>query len=211
MIEVFKLITKVKKITIKTLIIILLTSGFLGCEKENSQSTRTQKTDRKTKTKVIEDDEGNVSVIDEDKENLQNQIVKREVSGEVVQVIDGDTIDLIENNKQLRIRLAEIDCPESNQEFGQQAKVFTSKLVSNKKVKVLIKDKDRYGRSVGEVILEDGRSLNRELIKAGLAWWYYRYSSDESLNQLQTQAKHAKLGLWSSDNPIAPWDFRHHH
>lgn len=127
----------------------------------------------------------------------------------MIEIIDGDTIEVLENNRPIRIRLAEIDCPESRQDFGQQAKTFTSELAFDKDVKVLVKDIDRYGRTVAEIILPDGRSLNRELVSAGLAWWYQRYSSDQSIGQLQSQAKSAKLGLWSSDNPTPPWDFRH--
>jgi len=119
----------------------------------------------------------------------------------VVVVTDGNTIKVLENNREIRIRLAKIDCPESSQDFGQKAKMFTSELAFGKNVKVLVKDVDHYGRSVAEIILPDGRSLNRELIKGGLAWWYQRYSSDETLGKLQEEAKAAKFGLWSMDNP----------
>jgi endonuclease YncB( thermonuclease family) len=37
---------------------------------------------------------------------------------------------------------------------------------------VRVQDYDRYGRTVAEIILPDGRSLNEEMVKAGLAWWY---------------------------------------
>jgi len=60
----------------------------------------------------------------------------------------------------------------------------------------------------GEVILPDGRTLNRELVKAGLAWWYQRYSEDESLGRLEAEARAAKRGLWTEPNPIPPWQFR---
>ena len=43
-----------------------------------------------------------------------------------------------------------------------------------------MKDIDRYHRTVGEVILPDGRSLNLELVKAGLAWWYVPYAKHDS-------------------------------
>ena len=55
-----------------------------------------------------------------------------------------------------RVRLWGIDCPESHQAFGRE-------------VKAVVRDTDRYGRTVGEVILPDGRSLNHELVRAGLA------------------------------------------
>ncbi len=50
-------------------------------------------------------------------------------------------------------------------------------------------DRDRYGRTVGKLILPDGRVLNQELVKAGLAWWYRRYAPDnERLAQAEQEA-----------------------
>lgn len=69
-------------------------------------------------------------------------------------------------------------------------------------------DTDKYGRTVADVILPDGRVLNRELVSAGLAWWYRRYSQDKSLRQLEEQARSAKRGLWADPNPIPPWCYR---
>lgn len=125
-----------------------------------------------------------------------------------VGISDGDTIQVMHEGKPEKIRLAEIDCPEKRQAFGTKAKQFTSRLVGGQVVTVQVRTKDRYGRTVGEVFLEDGRSLNRELVKAGYAWWYKKYSDDESLGQLELEAKEAKRGLWSDPNAVAPWDFR---
>lgn len=109
-----------------------------------------------------------------------------------------------------RIRFAEIDCPEHNQAFGEKAKKFTSNMAFGKDVTMKVRDIDRYGRTVGEIILPDNRSLNRELVSAGLAWWYRQYSNDQSIGKLEPDAKAMHKGLWSDANPIAPWDFRHH-
>ena len=68
-----------------------------------------------------------------------------------------------------RIRLWGIDCPESHQAFGTKATRFTGDLAFGKVVRVDVKDVDRDHRNVGEVILPDGRSLNLELVKAGVA------------------------------------------
>jgi hypothetical protein len=53
-------------------------------------------------------------------------------------------------------------------------------MVFGKDVAIHVKDTDKYGRTVADVILPDGRTLNRELVRAGLAWWYRKYSTDES-------------------------------
>jgi len=67
---------------------------------------------------------------------------------------------------------------------------------------------DKYGRFLGNIIMEDGRSLNEELVAAGLAWHYKYYSDDEELAELEEKAREAKLGLWTDENPIPPWEWR---
>ncbi len=126
----------------------------------------------------------------------------------VVGVSDGDTITVLHNGKGERIRLHGIDCPEKRQAFGNRAKQFTSNLVFAKTVTVQAVDRDRYGRTVAEVLLPDGRSLNRELVRAGLAWMYRRYSNDQSLSDLEEEARVARRGLWVDANPIPPWEWR---
>ncbi len=104
---------------------------------------------------------------------------------------------------------AGIDCPEKRQPFGNRAKQFTSNLVFAKTVTVQVMDRDRYGRTVGEVLLPDGRSLNRELVKAGFAWWYWKYAPDgETLEQLEREARRTKRGLWAEPHAVAPWEWR---
>ena len=67
----------------------------------------------------------------------------------------------------------------------------------------------RYGRTVAVVILPDGRSLNAELVRAGLAWWYRRYApDDETLERLEREAREARRGLWGDPEPIPPWEWR---
>jgi len=62
---------------------------------------------------------------------------------------------------------------------------------------------------VAEVILPDSRSLNRELVRAGMAWWYRQYArNDTPLAQLEAEAKAAKRGLWSDPQAVAPWEWR---
>jgi endonuclease YncB( thermonuclease family) len=76
-------------------------------------------------------------------------------------------------------------------------------------VTVQVKDTDRYGRPGGEVLLADGRSLNQELVRAGLAWWYRQYAPhDTTLAQLEAEARAAKRGLWADAAPVPPWAWR---
>ncbi|MCH8040150.1 MAG: thermonuclease family protein [Nitrospinae bacterium] len=132
----------------------------------------------------------------------------KEFTGKVVGVADGDTITVLHNGKSERIRLNGIDCPEKRQAYGKAAKQFASRLVYGKTVTVTVFEQDRYGRTIGDVILPDGRVLNRELVKAGLAWWYRKYSDDTSLGHLEAEAREAKRGLWDDPDAIAPWEWR---
>ena len=71
------------------------------------------------------------------------------------------------------------------------------------------RDVDRYKRTVAEIILPDGRNLNRELVRAGLAWWYERYARRETvLQNLEQEARDAKRGLWIDPKPVEPWEWR---
>lgn len=132
-----------------------------------------------------------------------------EFTGRVVAVLDGDTIDVLVGQSTTRIRLNGIDCPEKGQAFGTRAKQFTAKLAFGKEVKVSFLGVDRYGRTIGDVVLPDGRILNRELVKAGFAWWFRRYApKDRELEKLESEAREARRGLWVDADPIPPWEFR---
>ncbi len=94
----------------------------------------------------------------------------QEFTAKVVGVADGDTITVLRDRTQMRVRLDGIDCPESGQAFGSRAKAFTSELTFGKVVTVRPRNKDRYGRIVAEIVLADGRDVNHELVRTGSAW-----------------------------------------
>lgn len=130
--------------------------------------------------------------------------------GKVVEIADGDTITVLQDRKQVKIRLYGIDTPEKGQAFGRAAKKYTSALVARKHVKVFSYDKDRYGRTVG-VVLVDDVNVNQSLIVAGLAWQYRKYckaSFCDGWLRLEGQAKGSKVGLWSDADPTPPWQYR---
>ncbi len=128
----------------------------------------------------------------------------------VIHVTDGDTITVLnDTNEQIKIRLNGIDCPEKAQAYGKKAKTFTKDLVAGEMVTIKAHETDRYGRTIGDVVVEDGRNLSQELVKACYAWWFFKYSDDEQLGILEVQAKIAKVGLWADKNPLPPWIYRH--
>lgn len=137
-----------------------------------------------------------------------NNAAAAELNGRVIGVSDGDTITVLSNNHQERIRLAEIDSPEMKQPFGNQAKKHCSALCFNKVVIVNYSRRDRFKRIVGQVKLPNGHSLNHELVREGMAWCFTKYCKDPLVKDLEQQARGKRLGLWRDKNPIPPWQWR---
>jgi len=129
-------------------------------------------------------------------------------SGKLVKVIDGDTVEVMHDGKAERIRLAQIDCPEKGQPFGQVAKQYVLDVAALKIVTVQVETVDRYGRTVGEVFLPDGSNLNKQVVGAGYAWQYKKYSKDPVYAELEAIARAARLGLWKDKDPVPPWEWR---
>ncbi|MFT2009596.1 thermonuclease family protein [Pontibacter sp. 13R65] len=138
----------------------------------------------------------------------ESKLPENTAGDRVVAVKDGDTMDLLRNGQVIKVRLYGIDSPEKNQDFGQRAKQYASDLAFGKYVKLIAHNTDRYGRTVGTIILPDGRNLNEEMVREGLAWHYKAYSKDLNLANLETDARRFKRGLWKDPNPVPPWDFR---
>ncbi len=130
------------------------------------------------------------------------------VVGKVIAVKDGDTIVVLNDRKEITVRLEGIDCPESGQAFGNKAKQATSELCFGKMVRLSITGEDRYGRTLAGVTLPDGRVLNQELVSSGYAWWFQKYSDNPTLRKLEAEAKENTRGLWGDSRSIPPWEWR---
>lgn len=121
-----------------------------------------------------------------------------------IRVIDGDTIVLDENEK---VRLVGVDTPETKdprkpvQYFGKEAYEFTKGLIEGKKVRLEYDQvrKDKYGRTLAYVYLEDGTFLNAEIIKQGYGFAYTKYPFKylEEFRQYEKEAREIEIGLWS--------------
>ncbi len=146
---------------------------------------------------------------------LCGQAAAETLMGVVVSVADGDTITVLDAERQQhKIRLAGIDAPEKKQPFGQKSKASLSSMVFGKRVTVEWTKRDRYQRIIG-VVLVNGVDSNLEQVKAGMAWWYRQYAKEQTAQQrtayevAENQAKAGRVGLWADANPVAPWEFRH--
>ncbi|MEW5722286.1 MAG: thermonuclease family protein [Thermodesulfobacteriota bacterium] len=127
----------------------------------------------------------------------------------VVLVHDGDTLEVETGGRRERVRLFGIDCPEKEQPFSREAREYARGRVEGRVVTLRIEDVDAYGRVVAWVVLPDGGTLNHELVGAGLAWHYTRYSHDPELARLEDEARRAGRGLWANPEAVPPWEFKH--
>ena len=132
----------------------------------------------------------------------------------VLSIGDGDTVRVLDGQQRVTVRLACIDAPEmSQQPYGIRSRQFLQDLLPiGSDVTVRIQTKDRYGRTVAELINNQG-NINQQMIRRGHAFAYRRYlkqcDSSEYL-RLENEAKNLKLGVWSvgSDGIQRPWDYR---
>ena len=142
--------------------------------------------------------------------SLTSQVTASEVTGRVVAIADGDTLTLLTDAKvQVKIRLAEIDAPESGQPYGNKSKEELSSLVFGKDVRVAIQTTDRYGRTVGRPQV-DGIDVCEEMVRLGAAWVYRQYVQDQHLFRIEDEARAAKRGIWglSESQNVPPWEWR---
>jgi endonuclease YncB( thermonuclease family) len=129
--------------------------------------------------------------------------------GQIVGVADGDTVTLLDDtNTRIKVRLHQIDAPEKRQEFGQRSKQSLSDLVFGKAVDVEVVTVDKYGRSVGQILV-GGQDANLEQVRRGMAWVYRKYADEPAYFEAEQSAKASRAGLWSQPDPTEPWVFRH--
>lgn len=128
----------------------------------------------------------------------------------VIRISDGDTITVLrEGNVQVRVRLAEIDCPESGQPWGRKATDALKSAITTDIVDVRVVDTDRYGRLVAKVYIGP-TSINHYMVESGNCWAYTQYVKDQTLFRLQEEARNAKRGLWQlpAAERVPPWEWR---
>jgi endonuclease YncB( thermonuclease family) len=145
------------------------------------------------------------------------------ITGRVVGVSDGDTITVLDANRQHhKIRLQGIDSPEKAQPFGQRSKENLSGLVFDKDVRVEWEKRDRYKRIVGKVWVQPAScptcpmtlDAGHAQITTGMAWWYRKYAGEQSPQDRgayefsEQEARERRVGLWADPDPVQPWEWR---
>lgn len=120
-----------------------------------------------------------------------------------VRVIDGDTIEL---DRRERVRLIGVNTPETDpriavQYFGQEATRFTRRLAQGRRVRLEYDQtrRDRHGRTLAYVYLEDGTFLNLEIVKQGYGYAFTRYPFRhmDRFREAERGARQADRGLWA--------------
>lgn len=131
-------------------------------------------------------------------------------------VYDGDTLRVLCNGQELKIRFSCVDAPEKKQPGGIEARDHLRSLLANSgnQVKVNAIINDRYGRTVAELFFLRGNNwqlVQEYQARDGIVWGYEKYKNDcpswEAIAQAQQQAQKAKRGLWAG-NPTPPWEWR---
>lgn len=148
------------------------------------------------------------------------------LTGKVVQVADGDTLTLRGGDGRdavnHKIRLASIDTPEKKsgskrpgQPYARAATQYLADRVAGQVIRLTCYETDRYGRHICDIPLSDQPPLttvNQALVLAGFAWANQqaggKYLRDETLLDLEVEAKAQKRGLWAEPDPVAPWVWR---
>jgi endonuclease YncB( thermonuclease family) len=127
----------------------------------------------------------------------------------VTHIVDGDTVDVRLDGEIVRVRLAEIDAPESNQAWGRRSEEVLTRLTLNKPVRIERRGKDRYGRIIGRLYVGDV-DVSARMIEEGCAWAYQKYLTDPAILALEKEARDRRTGLWAQDAAqiVPPWDWR---
>ena len=141
---------------------------------------------------------------------------------QVTRVFDGNTIKAAGGKQKLTIRLVGIDAPETSQSkndtgqpFSQRSKKHLASIVLKQAVDIKLYGRDIYGRLLGEIFL-NGRNVNLEMVKAGLAE-VYRGTPPKEQNmkpywKAEHEAKMAKRGMWvQGDKYVSPREWRKAH
>jgi endonuclease YncB( thermonuclease family) len=126
-------------------------------------------------------------------------------------VHDGDTLRVRKGNEVIKVRFCGIDAPELAQPLGKESRDYLKQLVGSGSVRMIAVEKDKYQRTVAELFLADTRSVNVEMVRAGMAYHYAKYSGNCSVKgaivQAEDEAQLKRLGAWAGLGQ-RPWDYR---
>jgi micrococcal nuclease len=138
----------------------------------------------------------------------------------VVRVVDGDTVDVGRGFRKTRVRLIGVDTPEigrggrPDEPFALEASAWARSTLAGRRVRLQQdppRTRDRYGRLLAYVVLEDGTCANAELVRLGLGRVLrrFRFARRAEFDALEAEARAARRGIWS--DPLAETPRRREH
>lgn len=142
------------------------------------------------------------------KEQEKSPEVEESIEASVTKVIDGDSVKVKSaEGKEYEVQIEGTDAPELKQAYGKESTAALKKLLGDSKLRVTWLKKDNFERPLAQIYVGD-MHVNAEMIRTGNAWHFKRYNQSKELADLEIEAKKEKRGLWGTDNPQAPWDYR---
>jgi endonuclease YncB( thermonuclease family) len=136
------------------------------------------------------------------------------ITGSVKRVLDGDSMIVRADGRDVEVRLGEIDTPEKGQPYADSSRKALQGMVLGRRVRLEVLDQDRYGRTVARVYrLPEELWVNAELVRRGHAWAYRRHVRDKRLYDFEREAKEKGVGLWALPEAERepPWKWRRMH
>ncbi len=141
----------------------------------------------------------------------QKKPAPRAVQGLISQVLEGDIVVLtLPDQSQVRVRLRDIDAPESCQPYGDDARQALSELALNKVATLQASGKDSAGRTVGTLLIDE-LNVGRHLVENGHAWSIRTRWDQGPLVKQERQARALSRGLHGQGGAMQPWEYRRKH
>ncbi len=141
-----------------------------------------------------------------------SSLFRQEQPCTVQSIHDGDTLRLTCAGEHLQVRLYCIDAPELDQKpWGQESRDHL-RAITPKRVLLITRDKDRYGRTVGEILTDDPdrENLNLAQVRSGNAAVYRSFCEGDAYYQAEREARRLKAGIWErAGEQQTPWEHRH--
>ena len=134
-------------------------------------------------------------------------------AAEVKRVVDGDTVDVTEHGRTLRIRLRCVDAPEKTQgAYGAQATATLRTLLPEGSTVTLRNEGNGGWGRIAATIIRNGKDINQEMVRRGQAFVYWQYISGcdrQTYQHLENEARANRSGVWNVPNGIEkPWNYR---
>lgn len=188
---------------------------LIGCSNSAEEINDITTTKQNQENKLVDGNNGRTDKTSTTQATQEKEVTinsSKKFPAELIKIIDGDTIKVIINGKEETVRFLLVDTPETHhprlgvQPYGPEASAFTKQLLSESTVQLEkdVSERDKYGRLLMYVYTPDGRSVQEELLKSGLARVAYVYPPNtkyvDEYNTIQKTAQKNNVGIWSIEN-----------